>query len=187
VSSDRCVSTVAGYARRVPALLCVQCGGPLPPEAATTHMACAFCGATSVPPPRVVEREVERIVERVVVRDSTGAPAALACLRCGTSMRETNLDGMTVSQCASCGGAWVPSQTTSLLRRRSSEDMRRAVAVGEMMALARPPRAPLHCPDCKTPMETVGMAETVHAVDVCHAHGTWFDRTELAAFMDREK
>jgi Zn-finger nucleic acid-binding protein len=36
-------------------------------------------------------------------------------------------------------------------------------------------------------METVGMQETVHDVDVCKAHGTWFDRTELVAFMDREK
>jgi Zn-finger nucleic acid-binding protein len=31
------------------------------------------------------------------------------------------------------------------------------------------------------------MAETVHDVDVCKLHGTWFDRTELAAFIDREK
>ena len=31
------------------------------------------------------------------------------------------------------------------------------------------------------------MTDTVHDVDVCKEHGTWFDRTELLAFMDREK
>ena len=36
-------------------------------------------------------------------------------------------------------------------------------------------------------MECVGMALTVHDVDVCKDHGTWFDRTELSAFMAREK
>jgi hypothetical protein len=58
---------------------------------------------------------------------------------------------------------------------------------GEILALARSPRAPLTCPVCRTAMECVGLSETVHDVDVCKAHGTWFDRTELAAFMDREK
>ena len=36
-------------------------------------------------------------------------------------------------------------------------------------------------------MECVRLGETVHDVDVCKTHGTWFDRAELVAFMDREK
>jgi Zn-finger nucleic acid-binding protein len=153
--------------------------------------ACSFCGTTSVPPPRVVEREVEReverVVERVVVRDRTGAPATLACLRCAESMRDAEIDGMAVSQCPRCGGAWVPADVAASLRRRSNDELRAYVVRGEMLALARPSREALTCPICSAPMECVPLAETVHDVDVCKAHGTWFDRTELIAFMDREK
>ena len=164
-----------------------MCGAPLPPEAAEAVVACSFCGTTSTPAPRVVEREVERIVERVVVRDTSGAPATLACLRCGGSMRDVVADGMTIAQCPACGGAWVPADVAAQLRHRSNDELRSDLARGEMLALARPPRAPLSCPVCRAPMECVGLSETVHDVDVCKAHGTWSDCTELAAFMDREK
>jgi len=146
---------------------------------------------TSTPAPRVVERQVdrlvERIVERVVVRDGSSTPSTLACLRCGASMRDLVVEGMTVTQCPACGGAWVPVDVAARLRLRSNDELRTTVVRGEMLALARPPRAPLACPVCREPMECVGLAETVHDVDVCKEHGTWFDRTELVAFMDREK
>ncbi len=168
-------------------LVCSMCGASLAREAADVATVCAFCGTTSIPAPRVVERIVEREVERVVVRDTSGAPATLACLRCGTSMHDADIDGMTVTQCPSCGGAWVSADVVASLRRRSNDELRAYVARGEVLALARTPRAPLACPVCRAPMERAALADTVHDVDVCKAHGTWFDRTELAAFMDREK
>src|ERR1700733_5338254 len=150
----------------MPSLLCVRCGAPLPPEAAGAVVTCAFCHTTSTPAPRVVERTVDRVVERIVVRDASGVPSTLACLRCGASMRGLDVDGLHLSQCPACGGAWVPVATTAFLRKRSSDELRKAVARGEMLALATLPRAPLVCPGCKAPMESAGMTGTVHDVDV---------------------
>src|SRR5215467_6215228 len=106
----------------MPSLLCPNCGAPLPPEASNAATACSFCGATAMPPPRVVERDVERVVERVVVRDTTGAPTTLACLRCGASMRDADVEGMRVTQCPNCGGVWVPAEVATQLRRRSNDE-----------------------------------------------------------------
>jgi Zn-finger nucleic acid-binding protein len=144
----------------------------------------------SAPPPKTVERVVDRVVERVVVRDTSGAPATLACLRCGQSMQTTPVEDASVSpvsQCHSCGGAWVPVDTADFIKRKGTDELRRQIAIGEMLALVKPRRDALACPVCSAPMEQLGMAETVHDVDVCRAHGTWFDRTELAAFIQREK
>jgi Zn-finger nucleic acid-binding protein len=155
-------------------------------EAATT---CPFCGAVSAPPPRVVEKvvTVDHVVERVVVRDAVGNPTALPCLRCGQPMNENELGGSTVRQCRSCGGVWMPAEAVDHLRRVSDDDLRRAIALGEMLALARAERRTLACPVCAGPLECLELSETVFEVDVCRAHGTWFDRRELIGFMDREK
>lgn len=32
-------------------------------------------------------------------------------------------------------------------------------------------------------MRRSALADTMHAIDVCDAHGTWFDRNELATFV----
>jgi Zn-finger nucleic acid-binding protein len=169
------------------ALTCTKCGGPLPAVAADAPTACAFCGTVSAPGPRVVEKVVDRVVERVVVRDAAGNPAAMPCLRCGQPLAEAQFGPSTVRQCRACGGVWIPVDAVDRLRRASDDDLRRWVAAGEMLALAQPQRGPLSCPVCQAALERVAMAETVHDVDVCRAHGTWFDRTELLAFIDREK
>lgn len=175
------------YHQRMSALTCARCGAPLPQEAANTSLTCAFCGTASAPPPRVVVHEVERVVERVVIRDSSGAPLGMPCPRCVQGMRDVEASGLKLSQCPRCGGAWVTADVTAAMRRTTNEDLREQVNRGEVFALAKPPRQPLACPVCKATMECVGMAQTVHEVDVCKAHGTWFDRTELNAFMAREK
>jgi Zn-finger nucleic acid-binding protein len=150
-------------------------------------LTCGFCGTASAPPPRVVVHEVERVVERLVVRDAGAGAAKMACLRCGEGMHEIDIDRMTVTQCPRCGGAWVTTDVATAMRRTSNDDLRKAVSRGEIFSRAKPERKPLACPVCARPMECVGMSWTVHDVDVCKEHGTWFDRTELGAFMDREK
>jgi Zn-finger nucleic acid-binding protein len=169
------------------ALMCASCGGPLPAASADVPTPCPFCGVVSAPPPRVVEKVVDRVVERVVVRDGAGNPAALPCLRCGQPLVDVVSGQSRVSQCRACGGVWVPVEAVDQLRRASDDDLRRAVAAGEIFALARPPRGPLACPVCAAPLECVPLQDTVHDVDVCRMHGTWFDRTELLAFIEREK
>ena len=171
------------------ALVCSGCGAPLPAAAVNLAVTCGFCGVTAAPAPAVVERvvEVREVVERVVVRDTTGAPATLACLRCGASMQDARIGETTYSQCRACGGLWLSVEAVERLRRVTDQELRRAVAVGEMLALARPARGELACPACKAPLERLTVKDTVHDVDVCRKHGTWFDRTELLGFMDAQQ
>lgn len=48
-------------------------------------------------------------------------------------------------------------------------------------------RATVFCPVCKEQARRVEVAGTVHVVDVCDAHGTWFDCDELTAFVEAFK
>lgn len=48
-------------------------------------------------------------------------------------------------------------------------------------------RATVFCPVCKEQTRRVSVPGTRHDVDVCDAHGTWFDCDEMAAFAESFK
>lgn len=72
--------------------------------------------------------------------------------------------------CPGCRGAWVVSGTIApLLEPR----------FGPLDALPLVPRpyAALRCPDCRSELERRRIADI--EVDICEAHGVWFDHREL--------
>jgi Zn-finger nucleic acid-binding protein len=148
-------------------------------------MSCPFCNATVAPPPDVVE--VERVVQRVVVVEGEGS-AMMRCPRCGGSCREGHArDGTVLRGCSQCAGLWIDNATVARLRDYSdgdiegvARDLTRIVA----MPMPREQRlAELSCPTCAKPMRRIAIPETIHSVDVCSDHGTWFDRDELSMFV----
>jgi Zn-finger nucleic acid-binding protein len=44
--------------------------------------------------------------------------------------------------------------------------------------------ASLSCPECSGPMRREEVTDTMFGVDICDAHGTWFDARELPAFIE---
>jgi len=93
-------------------------------------------------------------------------------------VRETRLDG-----CGSCGGIWVDNDGS----RRIVQSLDTAVANLALRAsehaTARPDtsRAGLPCPSCAQPLRRVRISRAEVDVDICDAHGTWFDRDELTS------
>ncbi|MEP7127153.1 MAG: zf-TFIIB domain-containing protein [Byssovorax sp.] len=162
-------------------LACSRCGAPLPPNAASAVATCAYCGATAAPRPRVVEHIVERIT---VVAPPLGADGSLRCPRCAEGLREGGSDEKVLHGCPRCGGMWVDNATVERLRDAQDPDFediaRRLVPV----VMHSPRRSPeIACPVCRASMRRSQLADTMHAIDVCDAHGTWFDRDELSTFV----
>jgi len=171
----------------VPALRCASCGGTLSPEAALGPARCPYCGATSVPPPRVIER----VVERVVVATPPGAAddARLRCPRCATGMPEKRLTIGFVAGCRTCAGLWLDASAVQRLRTTYDatleEELRRPFGPVIVMGPIPNRNAALSCPTCAAPMRRAPIRETSPSgLDVCEAHGTWFDRDELGMLID---
>jgi len=178
-------------------LTCTGCGGSLPPEAARAPVTCRYCGTASVPVPAVVERVVERlVVERIGGADPAGQSDAgrLPCPRCAQWLTEKRVGGAVLASCnASCGGLWLDTATVERLKKRHEEEIettahRLLCRVQLLIADPPDPRMAISCPVCKGPLRRVEIPDTLHSIDVCDAHGTWFDRArgdELQMFVSQ--
>jgi Zn-finger nucleic acid-binding protein len=115
------------------------------------------------------------------------------CPRCGTAelvahlLGETNLD-----ECTRCGGVWIDAVAFEKLIK--SRDEQAAVLSGggpylEVEAYARSTSALevpryLPCPECAQLMNRKNFGGNSGViVDICKAHGTWFDRDELGRIV----
>lgn len=162
-------------------LRCAQCGAALPESAAHRATVCTFCGATSTPAPRVVERVVERIV---VANAPAGSDAqALHCPRCAVALRERSVKDLSVVYCPDCGGAFVRREDVGRLPKKNDAELD-AVAFQirpeGMKRLFRADLAPsIGCPICRAPLRREEIRFSRVQVDVCDAHGIWFDWGEM--------
>jgi Zn-finger nucleic acid-binding protein len=141
-----------------------------------------------VPAPRVVERVVERIV--VASPPPTPEEARLRCPRCATGMPERRIGPGVAAGCRSCGGLWLDTAIVDRLRAARDEELESALRkpFGVVLVMGPTPNrtARISCPECAGPMRWVEIPDSPHGVDVCDAHGTWFDARELAAFLESE-
>jgi len=123
---------------------------------------CSHCGAA---------------LSRTEVAGATG----LLCPRCKEDMKTVTVGDSTVRECPKCVGLWLDPET---LRQICTLQEKQAAV------LARPPgqegpgnTLPIRyipCPLCHQLMNRMnfGRASGI-IVDVCKAHGTWFDQDEL--------
>ena len=131
-------------------------------------MSCPYCGTTSVPPPR-------QIILGRVHAEETRPP----CPRCADFLNEKRVNDAVLSACKNCGGVWLDATTVERLRRAPDGEVDRAAAqIGARAdTFAAPDRSlAISCPICRTHLRRFAIAGTPHAVDVCDAHGTWFDQ-----------
>jgi Zn-finger nucleic acid-binding protein len=103
-----------------------------------------------------------------------------ACPRCREPLYIGHASGVTLHGCGRCGGVWLgsacarriaevlPGDAIELAGRVSRN------AKGEITTLA-----PVACPICSAPMTRTRAAAAGVDLDVCGAHGTWYDRHEL--------
>jgi Zn-finger nucleic acid-binding protein len=140
---------------------------------------CAACGASADAPAHVATEQGQS--ERQCPRCSASGPAPLDA----QLVAETLLD-----QCPDCGGLWVDQTAFERLTREAES----ATTAGALGTLPRPHRKTdsraskvtyLRCPDCESLMNRRNYGKRSGViVDVCSAHGIWFDDKELTRVLE---
>jgi Zn-finger nucleic acid-binding protein len=164
-------------------LQCPGCGAPLPKAAVREVVTCVFCGVASTPAPTPSSATAPPAVRIATTR---ATPSTLACPRCGESLFEGRASsGVVLEGCGECGGIWLENANA----QRALQTFDRTLNTLSTQASAHAKREPavtprVSCPACNVPMGRTRVANTNIDLDTCAAHGTWFDRGELAAVLD---
>jgi len=89
------------------------------------------------------------------------------CPRCATDLQRGEHGTCVADGCRACGGVWLDAATAQQL----------LAPLGKRAVQEQGAGTQLSCPVCRAPM-VVALAAGVE-LDVCSAHGVWFDRDEL--------
>ena len=112
----------------------------------------------------------------------------LPCPRKCGNMRAVRFGGADMYTCDTCNGLWVD---TSTLQQLVAERLKPAPMLGSGIPAPPPTHVKLEtvqyapCPVCKNLMNRLNFAHASGViVDVCTAHGTWFDADELRRVLE---
>lgn len=121
-------------------------------------------------------------------------PSTLACPRCASSSLQESQSASShvVAACLACGGIWLDARTADAVGKaldaaETVEARDWALRVGsaaERGASVFPnvhSPAALHCPVCQTTMRKARVPGAGFEIDSCGAHGTFYDKGELAS------
>jgi Zn-finger nucleic acid-binding protein len=115
------------------------------------------------------------------------ASSALACPECRSALAATELGGVPLHPCHTCGGVWVAQKT---FEQFAADRERRGGVMGSLpSAEAHPVRVETvryrPCPQCAKLMNRQNYAQISGVVlDLCKDHGLWFDRDELKQVLE---
>jgi Zn-finger nucleic acid-binding protein len=152
-------------------------------EAARQAVVCPYCKVANAPQPQrvVVEVAVPVAVPAADARAMEGV-TSLACPRCATVLFAAETHGVTLNGCGRCGGVWLDNDACQAAVRAYDADVVALERRAASHATARPRTGDaIACPLCKSPLQRTQAAGVV--LDVCAAHGTWFDKSELEVVM----
>jgi Zn-finger nucleic acid-binding protein len=109
-----------------------------------------------------------------------------ACPNCGVALFAARKEGFRIDGCGRCGGAWLDHATAQ--RAIAARDLTPAVLAEQassrasgMTALASPGRS---CPDCGERLAATLVPDAGASIDVCGAHGAWFDPREMRRVIE---
>lgn len=168
-------------------LACPKCGADVP-EASST---CAYCQAPLLVKacPRCLARVFEGHKHCPECGAGLEAPATTmskrSCPRCHVALATHVVGDVAIDDCAQCGGSFVDRPTIErVLTERRAPRATEILGVygdgGEVPLLQQAGPMYVKCPDCAQFMNRRQFATGARVVvDVCRAHGTWFDAHEL--------
>jgi Zn-finger nucleic acid-binding protein len=172
-------------------LNCPDCGAAVPANSTE----CAFCHArlATIGCPKcyalvfVGSKHCQRCGADVGQPTDRDAKPLDCPRKCGP-MRAVRFGGADMYLCETCNGLWVDTET---LQRLVSERLKPSPMLATGIATPAPERIKLQavnyapCPICKNLMNRVNFAHSSGViVDVCSAHGTWFDADELRRVLE---
>ena len=112
---------------------------------------------------------------------------ARLCPRCQVAMKAVTVGTISLLECSQCEGIWLGVE--ALLQICAEREKQAAV-----LGMPAPPQGAMEmekqfryipCPVCRQLMNRVNFAHCSHViVDVCKAHGTWFDKDELRRVVE---
>lgn len=101
------------------------------------------------------------------------------CPRCRVALVEHQTKSALLSGCLTCGGIFLDHATRGRVVTQLDQDIVQAAGLAAAQARHRPDvHASAACPACGVAMAIQKLASGV-TIDVCNAHGAWFDRDEL--------
>lgn len=122
----------------------------------------------------------------------------LACPRCDAPLAVATAPDMHVTGCLRCGGVWLDNegstriakvcaspQALALIRLAARHALERAPKVADDSSAYRVPseaRGEMLCPVCRARLVAVSTPASIE-LDVCSAHGTWFDVLEIQRLL----
>ena len=103
------------------------------------------------------------------------------CPSCRIAMLRGKLRDILLHECGKCYGLWLGTAAFEQVSRNAE---RQAAALGSAQPIGGPsalgPVRYVRCPQCNDLMHRLNFARCSGViVDVCRAHGTWFDANEL--------
>ena len=152
------------------AIDCPKCGAPLTPASGTAT--CGFCGTSIVIEPEPAPAPAAKA-------PADGA-TALRCPRCTVALFEARVGDFVLDGCGVCGGIWVDNEGTRALITHAVPKAIDLADRAEHHATAHVDVRPeVPCPQCRATMQRVREPRSGVDLDLCKAHGTWFDAHEL--------
>lgn len=104
------------------------------------------------------------------------------CPRCKRPLHFLQIDDVSIRECNKCGGFWSDNETFESL---CSDSEKQSAVLGFIQSDAHPHNHPVSiryvpCPDCAQLMNRSNFARNSGIIiDMCKAHGIWFDADEL--------
>lgn len=116
---------------------------------------------------------------------SAGAPTSLECPRCeGVALSRRRIGHVSVDECTRCGGVFVDGKTLGEILEDLGLYEQVRIAFGAVGRAPEGGRFYVKCPACGELMNRRLFAPQSRViVDLCAAHGTWFDARELPALV----
>lgn len=176
-------------------LKCGNCGANPPSDRG--H--CPYCDArlTTLRCPRCVACAIEgdqhcracgHRLDAPVATASRPSSDVLHCPRCDDELKAVMAGDATVDECSRCGGVWLAHGVFEFVLKQKFIDATlkslRSVVPAKISYGREAPESDerfyVHCPECKTMMQRRQFARSSGVVvDICSAHGVWFDYDEL--------
>lgn len=169
---------MCGAAASSDASRCEHCGARL------ATVSCPQCFALQFQGARFCSQCGARL-EREESDDAKGR----RCPRCTQALQPVILGKTQLDECPKCEGLWLDRAS---LDQICSDREQQSIVLGNPL-LGPPPSSVnieeriryLPCPVCRNLMNRVNFASCSHViVDVCRAHGTWFDKDELRRVVE---